>query len=174
MAETERYQQLMWVLDHTRGYPPGSFYQALLEAALKADETNLARIGIGFPDVAEAIRRYRTGPAEVGSPPDHGVFVLDLPAADARRAPLDGDDLNVAAHPALVQEYTTLVSMARISLRLGAMLTMPALTEIALRDLTRAEAVLKTMQAMELATMQRAQDRARQRLGQQRQDRGWP
>lgn len=55
--------QLMWVLgDHTRGIRPGSFYQAMFEAGLKADEWNLRKIGLGFPEIARSIETWRSSP----------------------------------------------------------------------------------------------------------------
>lgn len=57
---THRERQLMWVLgDHTRGLQPGSFYASLIQAALNADDGNLARIGLGFLDVEMAVRDWR-------------------------------------------------------------------------------------------------------------------
>lgn len=66
MPKTEfsmRERQLLWVLgDKTRGVQPGSFYELLFKAAIAADHENLARIGIGFNDVALAVIDWRASP----------------------------------------------------------------------------------------------------------------
>lgn len=79
--------QLIWVLgDHVRGIQPGSFYQALFEAALKADEWNLRRkIGAGFPAVAAAIDIWRASPDGWGVPSTGA-----RPAAEREREGLFG------------------------------------------------------------------------------------
>jgi len=38
----------------------GSFFEALFELMGRADGVNLARLAAGFPEEAEAFRRYRT------------------------------------------------------------------------------------------------------------------
>jgi hypothetical protein len=61
--EVKREQQLLWVLGHKQvGLQPGSFYQALLEAAMRADSDNLALLELGFPLVVLAVRRWKEGP----------------------------------------------------------------------------------------------------------------
>lgn len=37
----------------------GSFYKSFFDAAFKADETNLVRLSVGFPEEIQALRRYR-------------------------------------------------------------------------------------------------------------------
>lgn len=37
----------------------GSFYENFFNAAFKADETNLFRLGLGFSEEIQALRRYR-------------------------------------------------------------------------------------------------------------------
>lgn len=58
-----------YILHHTGEpgdwYPPGSFYRALIDAALRADPYNLDRLGEGFPILVDALktwRRYGPGP----------------------------------------------------------------------------------------------------------------
>lgn len=74
--------QVIWVLgDHIRGIQPGSFYQALIEAALKADEFNLRKIGLGFPEIARSIETWR------GSPDGWGVLApMARPLTDPEQA----------------------------------------------------------------------------------------
>ena len=37
----------------------GSFFRALFDAALKADSFNLAKLALGFPEEADAVKRYQ-------------------------------------------------------------------------------------------------------------------
>lgn len=61
--EILREQQLLWVLGYRGvGYQPGSFYEALFRATLKADSQNLARLELGFPLVVLAVKRWTQGP----------------------------------------------------------------------------------------------------------------
>lgn len=57
----EKFRELLGVLGHAEGQSPGGFYQALFEAALKADHRNLHLIGEGFPIVFEAVSTFREG-----------------------------------------------------------------------------------------------------------------
>ncbi|MGH2621971.1 MAG: hypothetical protein ACRDHG_15585 [Anaerolineales bacterium] len=60
--EIEREQQLLWICGYKEiGLQPGSFYEALFQAALRADPGNLTRIGIGFPLVYLAVARWQQG-----------------------------------------------------------------------------------------------------------------
>ena len=43
------------------GFPPGSFHEKLIEAAIQADGNNLLKIGSGFPQIVDALNTYRTG-----------------------------------------------------------------------------------------------------------------
>ena len=61
--EILREQQVLWVAGETKvGVKPGSFYHALIEAALRADDDNSARLGLVFPLVMLAVRRWTQGP----------------------------------------------------------------------------------------------------------------
>ena len=40
----------------------GSFYTKFFEAAFNADGYNLARLGVGFPEEIEAVKRFRGEP----------------------------------------------------------------------------------------------------------------
>lgn len=44
---------------------PGSFYEALVDAAFRADQMNLARLHLVFPNVVEAVTVYREQGPEV-------------------------------------------------------------------------------------------------------------
>jgi len=56
-------RHLMWLMgDHVKGVQPGSFSEAMFEAAIKADEFNLRKIGLGFPQIAESIEKWRSSP----------------------------------------------------------------------------------------------------------------
>lgn len=52
-----------FILHHTGDpgdwYPPGSFYRALIDAALRADPDNLARLAEGFPTLIDTLRTWR-------------------------------------------------------------------------------------------------------------------
>lgn len=37
------------------GYPPGNFYKLQIDAALAADQGNLQKIAMGFPEIAIAV-----------------------------------------------------------------------------------------------------------------------
>lgn len=58
----KREQQLLWILGYKDlGLKPGSFYAALLDAALKADRQNLAKIAQAFPNTASAVQEWNSG-----------------------------------------------------------------------------------------------------------------
>ena len=58
-TEVERWV-LRWQYRRILGH--GSFMEALLDAATNADPPNLQRLGKGWPELAEAIRRWRNEP----------------------------------------------------------------------------------------------------------------
>lgn len=49
------------LVEHFRGMN-GSFYTAFFDAALKADNTNLEKMGAGFPEEIEAVKKYKFEP----------------------------------------------------------------------------------------------------------------
>ena len=54
--------QVLWVFTGGKeGIEPGSFYNYLIEATIKADNDNRSRIALGFPEVAGAVTCYQTG-----------------------------------------------------------------------------------------------------------------
>jgi len=57
--------QVLWCLTAGRdGYPPGSFYEALINTALKADRNNIVRLSWGFPKTIAAVWDYKCGLGE--------------------------------------------------------------------------------------------------------------
>ena len=58
-----REAQVLWVAngDCEGAVKPGNFYEKVIEAAFHADPENLKLIEKVFPDVVEALRRWRSG-----------------------------------------------------------------------------------------------------------------
>ena len=58
----EREMQLLYILGYKeKGLRPGSFYGALLEAALRADRANLGKMYGSFPNTALAVAQWQNG-----------------------------------------------------------------------------------------------------------------
>ena len=57
---TEAEYHVMYVVSGgEKGYRPGSFYETLIEAMLRADRHNLERLRLGFPEYVEAVEAFR-------------------------------------------------------------------------------------------------------------------
>lgn len=55
----EDAQHVLWQFGHPAGRQPGSFTQLLIQAAMKADPGNLARLAQGFPSLVGAVEATR-------------------------------------------------------------------------------------------------------------------
>lgn len=54
------YQECLWVwTGGLKGYEPGSFFNSLLDAYMRADRNNKARLDRAFPEVKAAWERYQ-------------------------------------------------------------------------------------------------------------------
>jgi hypothetical protein len=53
--------EVLWVLDGDRivGIEPGHFHAKLIDAMAFADMENLAKLAVGFPSLAVAVRQYK-------------------------------------------------------------------------------------------------------------------
>jgi len=57
-----REQQILWMAGYKHlGFPPGSFYQHIINAFFAADKHNNARLEQAFPTTAKAFRHYMSG-----------------------------------------------------------------------------------------------------------------
>jgi hypothetical protein len=59
-------RHVLAVLDgHRAGEEPGSFVRALIEAIVRADGENKAKLRLGFPGLVAAVELYQTGPLDL-------------------------------------------------------------------------------------------------------------
>jgi hypothetical protein len=62
LASADYDEATKWVIrwQHRDKLALGEFEVALMDAATKADDTNLDLLGLGFPDLAQGIKEWRT------------------------------------------------------------------------------------------------------------------
>jgi hypothetical protein len=63
----EWFLQVLWVVgENDKGLEPGSFRKSLIAAALAADPFNLQKMKRCFPELVEAVEKWRLAPPSFG------------------------------------------------------------------------------------------------------------
>ncbi len=61
-VEVEDARKLLGFFNEPGGYTPGGFSSALIEAMLRADQTNLALLRVVYPSLGLAVHLYKNVP----------------------------------------------------------------------------------------------------------------